>query len=923
MAEVRAIVADKLNIVLIFLAVPAEAAEVRVALNRANAFGRTALADTGTSGGAPPESRRRRLRQDDPAVLYAEVNTTLTGVARDTLLAALPSAEELLLALGRAVSSMTGAENSRELMKVVRELHATAAFAPPSATDGSPEVGVVSVGTNPNGADFAVASELISPLGPLPLQQSSAERVLDEVANVQTLWSPNTSAAAAAATVAPFVTFTNTSPEAVYKALGAFTGVVVGLLLLTFLAQTIAATFGVVMRPLARPRAQLGILKSSVGIACQVGATAIVSLDAFAIAAGGMLIVIAAGVCWLSAHIVRRALGGDVRGGAAASSLAAASLPRARFLAVPHTTPARGSRGAPSLIERLLGRASLDSGVWEDANSAGNDFVKGNGNMFEHFVGLPVDKEAQRVMPWTAASQRLPLLGIAVPSWKLRVGSGVIQMAMTALRGAIAGAGAACGGAASACSTAVLGGVGLGTIAQITLVLWLTPFIDRLRHVLDLLSNACTLASVVCAIARPHDKALVVYLQIAATAVRLLGAGNTFYKRVVKFTSTRKATRSKRRVTLARLSRVELAGLGAWDSDEAVPAGGARFSVINPLTAADGPQPNQKGTGAACEGGVAVDITAAGAGDLAGEDTEAMAAGALLESELAKWSSAMSAFSDDARPRMSVNIASPGAEGGVVDTGADIGARGGAQGTAMDCSGALQDALGAASATGSLRSRGATETHNPLYAMLSGCGGDTPSWGHAMRLLLALNALMRGDIDDADGQQTGDAINDDKKSARLESALEAIGVVADVVATVLGQESADDGGDGEQQASRHAAVWAALQEVMDRLGAVQSGAGSRAEAYEAILAATAAVRACCPVREAANAERDAAGGLLESLHELLGGMRRALRAVGLDHDPAARAAAARARDMSERAQMEEQIRRYRANLRKCDKDAIA
>ena len=207
-----------------------------------------------------------------------------------------------------------------------------------------------------------------------------------------------------------------------------------------------------------------------------------------------------------------------------------------------------------------------------------------------------------------------------------------------------------------------------------------------------------------------------------------------------------------------------------------------------------------------------------------------------------------------------------------------------------------------------------------------------------MRLLLALNALMRGDIDDADGQQTGDAINDDKKSARLESALEAIGVVADVVATVLGQESADDGGDGEQQASRHVAVWAALQEVMDRLGAVQSGAGSRAEAYEAILAATAAVRACCPVREAANAEREAAaevaeaaaavatraaGGLLESLHELLGGMRRALRAVGLDHDPAARAAAARARDMSERAQMEEQIRRYRANLRKCDKDAIA
>ena len=399
------------------------------------------------------------------AAYRAAVLSPLSGAARDKQAAALPTPEALILRLGLAAETLE-IDAPRKLIDVVRELEVAVALPEVSddAMDGAAggsqgeledelepveqQLGALS--------DPVAASELIAPLAPSAAALSQVERVLDEVTGARTLWAANTSAAAAAATVVPLLTFTGTSPEEVYKTLGAFAAVLLALLALITLAQALAAALGMALRPLARPRAQLGLLKSSVGIACQVGATAIVSLDAVAMAAGGMLIVLAAGVCWLGARIVRRALGiGPERPACA------------RFLAVPHGN-ARGSRGAPNLTERLLGRASLARGVWEDADSAGtgDEFVRGHGNIFESLVGLPVDKEAQRAMPWAVASVRLPCLG-RVHSWKLRASAGVLLTAITALRGAIAGAGAACGGEAGVCSTAVLGGVGLGTVAQV------------------------------------------------------------------------------------------------------------------------------------------------------------------------------------------------------------------------------------------------------------------------------------------------------------------------------------------------------------------------------------------------------------------------------------------------------------------------
>ena len=867
--------------------------EVAVALGDAAGFGwGAAKFSAEVTDAAPPHTLPEALAVSDMAAYRVDVLSPLSGEAREAQAAALPALDVLVIALGLAAEAAANAP--RRLIGVVRELEVAIALAQPAeaddggaTTDAStePQLGALS--------EPVIASELIAAPEPIPATQSQAERVLDEVANVQSIWSSNTSAAAAAATMAPLVSFSNTSPDEAYKILGAFATFMVALLVLVTLAQELAKALGFSLRPLARPRTQLMVLRNSVGITCQVGATAMVSLDPIACVAGVVLIALATGVCLFCARVVRRALG--ITGGGGRVNGDGARLPqspssRSRFLAVPHVKP-RGTRGAPSLSERLLGRASIANGVWEDAD-ASDSFVLSHGNVFENYIGTPLDKEAVRAMPWTVATVRLPWLGLAIKSATLRASYNVIQLVINAVCGIIAGLGAACG-TDGACNTAVLSGVGAGTLAQILLAMSLTPYIDRPRHVLDLLNNSALLGSIVCAILAPDDKKLVVALQIAALIFKVAAVGTTFYKRVIRFAATRRITRRRRRVTLARLSVTQLGLEGGWEGDEE----SGTVSVVNPLAA--GPDPAQAAS--------ALDTPASGdregglpqpqaslAMQAPAEGEEGTAAE--LEAELVEWSRAMSAFSDDARPRLSVT-AEDSFEGGkfVYDEGNEE--LFGANGTAA-----------AMFAAGRERQRAATETMNPLYAMMgdsaAALSGDglRPTWRHAARLLLALSASA--------GREAGGNELEADEEGRLEAELEAISLVVDIVAQLLCEESdrVGDAGSSEE-------LWGSLQAALGALSALQGGEGSRAEAVEALKACAGRVHARCSAARGPEADGAASDGLLDLL-ELLSGARRMLRAVEVDNDPTARMIAARARAMTDRADIEEQLIAARANLKR-------
>lgn len=267
--------------------------------------------------------------------------------------------------------------------------------------------------------------------------------------------------------------------------------------------------------------------------------------------------------------------------------------------------------------------------------------------------------------------------------------------------------------------------------------MWLTPFIDRARHVLDLLSNACVLASIMCALALPHDKIPVVCLQIAAISFKLAGSCKSFYKRVLNFSATRRATRDARRQSIARLS---LAGVESWGDDKPGSTGGTRFSVVNPLAA----QQAAAGGSQRLEGGSGddhPDLSGASplmhpTGSVPGSNAELEGSTPELEAELADWSRAMRAFSDNADeregPRLSVTLGD--AAGGMLlwESGGN----------------ADNENAGAMFDTGGQRERAVTETMNPLFALMSdgtaalSGGGLRPTWGHAVRLLLALSVSV-------------------------------------------------------------------------------------------------------------------------------------------------------------------------------------
>ena len=853
----------------------ARTSDVTVALGNATDFGWDA-------GGASLRLLLDEAQLDavgDMAAFLAEVISPLSGKEREAQAAALPTAEELIIALGLAAKAAE--DTPRRLLGVVRELEVAIALAQRPLEGGEAGAAVLPGGEPQLGAlgEPAIASELIAPLGPPPTTKPGVERVLDELANVQTAWSANTSAAAAAATVVPLLSFSSTSPAEARKILGAFAAFVAVLLVVATLAQELAKALGIVLRPLARPRTQLMVLRNSVGIACQVGATAIVSCDPIACGGGVVLIALALSVCWFCARVVRRALGIAGRPPTEDSGeRATRSRPRAlaRFLAVPHLK-ARGARGVPRLSERLMGRASIAEGVWEDGDAAMSDsFVLTHGNVFENYIGTPADKEATRELPWTVASMRLPCLGVAAKSATLRAGYNVLQLAISATCGVVAGLGAACG-ENGVCSAAVLGGMGAGTLAQMILAMWLTPYIDRPRHVLDLLSSTSLLGSILCAGIFPSDKTLVIALQIAALCFRVIAVGSTFYKRVLRFAATRRTAHRHRRATLARLSVAQMGLEGGWGGDEE----SGSISIVNPLAAASGtgpvPSAELEDTGLLPHQASLVMQEPANEGE-AGSTAE-------LEAELAEWSRAMSAFSDDARPRLSVTM-----EDSFESDNAEI------------------------FPTGAERQRGATETMNPLYAMMSDSsatlsgGGRGPTWGTAVRLLLALSVSV-GREEDA---------SENEAAERLEAELEAMGMVVDIVTQLLSQEeggSAIDG-DSDDAANGDGAddkLWPSLQAALATLNAVQSGEGSRVEAMQALKAVATHVRARCS--EDVDVDGATAGGLA-ALLELLSGARRMLRAVDVDNDPASRLAAARARAMTERCGLERQLSAARTNLRR-------
>lgn len=150
---------------------------------------------------------------------------------------------------------------------------------------------------------------------------------------------------------------------------------------------------------------------------------------------------------------------------------------------------------------------------------------------------------------------------------------------------------------------------------------------------------------------------------------------------------------------------------------------------------------------------------------------------------------------------------------------------------------------------------------------------------------------------------------------RLEAELDAMGLVVDIVAQLLSEEAeagrAGIGSSGELWASLQAAL-GALSDLHQGVEGIENG---RSAARVALRECADHVRARCSEREAREAENAASGGLLDLL-ELLGAARHMLRSVDVDNDPAARAAAARARDMIERADMERQLVAVKSNLRR-------